>query len=66
MHIDDIESRRCAVGIQQKALCQKAGVDQSTYSQLKLQRRGAYARTLDKLDKALLALEGQCGEADHA
>lgn len=53
MTIGEIEERRSRAGLLQKDLCKRAGVDATTYSLLKKGRRGAYARTLEKLSAAL-------------
>lgn len=55
MQFSDIEQRRSAVGIEQKALCKRAGVHQMTYSRLKTRPRefGTTERTLTKLETAL-------------
>ena len=54
--IADIDRARALAGINQKVLCQRADVNQSTYSQLKKGHREAYARTLRKLRSALAEL----------
>ncbi len=64
MSISEIEIRRAEARIDQKILCAHAGVNASTYSQLKKGRRGAYARTLEKLKSALDELAPQ-GEQGH-
>jgi transcriptional regulator with XRE-family HTH domain len=48
-----IDAKRAENNIDQKVLCQRAGVNQSTYSQLKGGKRGGYVRTLEKLETAL-------------
>ncbi|TPN57149.1 helix-turn-helix transcriptional regulator [Mesorhizobium sp. B1-1-7] len=48
-----IDAKRAENHIDQKVLCQRAGVNQSTYSQLKGGKRGGYVRTLEKLEAAL-------------
>lgn len=55
MDFADIDKSRQAAGIQQKELCLRAGVNQSTYSQLKRGRRGrgGYVGTLNKLASAV-------------
>ncbi|MGG7535329.1 helix-turn-helix domain-containing protein [Rhizobium sp. 12,4] len=52
----DIEARRAAAGIDQKALCHRAGVHQTTYTARKNGRRNVSETTLKKLDEALSAL----------
>lgn len=59
MDFAEIDARRAAAGIDQKALCERAGVNQSTYSQIKQGHRGGYVRTLQKLDGALKELTGE-------
>lgn len=54
--IADIDHARALAGINQKVLCKRADVNQSTYSQLKNGHREAYARTLRKLRSALAEL----------
>jgi predicted transcriptional regulator len=57
MQFSEIEQRRSAVGIEQKALCKKAGVHQMTYSRLKTRPEfGTTEKTLTKLETALDAL----------
>lgn len=58
MQFSDIEQRRSAVGIEQKALCKRAGVHQMTYSRLKTRpdEFGTTETTLKKLETALEAL----------
>lgn len=64
MTIAEIEERRLHAGLMQKDLCRRAGIDATTYSLLKRGRRGAYARTLEKLRDALDHLERERGEAN--
>lgn len=65
MTFQDIEARRSAAAIDQKVLCERAGVDPSTYSQIKnkRRRRGGYIDTLEKLSSALDALVEERGKA---
>ncbi|MBS9720061.1 helix-turn-helix transcriptional regulator [Tianweitania sp. BSSL-BM11] len=51
--ISEIEQRRTQAAVSQKDLCARAGVDATTYSQLKRGRRGAMVKTMDKLSRAL-------------
>lgn len=62
--IADIDSARAKAGIDQKVLCKRADVNQSTYSQLKNGRREAYARTLRKLRSALAELVAEKEQAN--
>lgn len=62
--IAEIETRRKSVGVTQRDLCKRAGVNATTYSLLKNKRRGAYSRTLEKLDEALDKIEQEQGTAN--
>jgi transcriptional regulator with XRE-family HTH domain len=53
MTIAEIDERRRAAGISQKDICAAAGIDVSTYSQIKLGHRGALNATIVKLSAAL-------------
>lgn len=55
MSFTEIEQRRAKAGIDQKALCAKAGVHEQTYSRLKNRpgTRGAGEATLRALSGAL-------------
>ncbi|WFS02190.1 helix-turn-helix domain-containing protein [Rhizobium tumorigenes] len=52
----EIEARRSAAGIEQKALCARAGVHQTTYTARKNGRRTMSERTLKRLDDALTSM----------
>jgi transcriptional regulator with XRE-family HTH domain len=52
----EIETRREMAGIDQKALCARAGIHETTYTARKNGRRGLSEATLVKLDAALRAL----------
>ncbi|NTF67718.1 helix-turn-helix domain-containing protein [Rhizobium rhizogenes] len=52
----EIETRRAAAGIEQKTLCDRANVHQTTYTARKNGRRSMSERTLKRLDDALTAL----------
>ncbi len=52
----DIETRRAAAGIDQKTLCERAGVHETTYTARKNGRRTLSERTIKKLDVALIEL----------
>ncbi|MBB4649264.1 transcriptional regulator with XRE-family HTH domain [Aminobacter niigataensis] len=58
---EDIELRRDAARIEQKELCERAGVHLQTYSRLKNRpgSLGATTRTLKKLKSALDELIGE-------
>lgn len=49
----DIETRRAAAGIEQKVLCARAKVHETTYTARKAERRTVSERTLRKLASAL-------------
>lgn len=53
MSFDDIEQRRADAGIEQKALCLRAGVNPNTYSAWKARRQWPNSRSLDKVLQAL-------------
>lgn len=63
MSFVDIETRRAAAGIDQKLLCQRAGMHAQAYSKLKNRpgKKGATEETLRKLTDALdkLIAEGE-------
>lgn len=61
-----VEARRAAVGIEQKELCQRAGVHETTYTARKSERRGMSERTLKKLDEALEEIIAERQAALHA
>lgn len=52
----EIEARRLAAGIEQKALCSRAGIHQTTYTARKNGRRTTSEKTLKRLDDALTAM----------
>lgn len=52
----EIEKRRAAAGIDQKTLCERAHVHETTYTARKSERRTISERTLRKLDRALTEL----------
>lgn len=58
LDFSSIETRRETAGIEQKELCQRAGVHHQTYSKLKNRpgAQGATEQTLKKLKTALDAL----------
>lgn len=64
MTITEIDERRARAGLLQKELCRRAGIDATTYSLLKKGRRGAYARTLEKLSAALDQVEKGKGDGE--
>ncbi|MFN7010069.1 MAG: helix-turn-helix domain-containing protein [Allorhizobium sp.] len=59
----EIEERRRLAGIEQRALCQRAGVHDTTYSARKSGRRTLSERTINKLKLALEALIAEKREA---
>lgn len=59
MNIENIDERRRRLGVTQKRLCSRAGVNPTTYSQIKNRRRGAYAATLERLTSCLDAFEAE-------
>lgn len=48
-----IEAKRAAAGIEQKELCRRANVHETTYTARKNDRRSVSERTLKKLETAL-------------
>lgn len=52
----EIEKKRAAAGIDQKTLCARAEVHETTYTARKSGRRTLSEKTLKKLDDALSAL----------
>lgn len=52
----EIEERRALAGIDQRALCQRAGVHETTYTARKNGRRTLSERTINKLEEALDAM----------
>jgi len=59
----EIEQRRLLAGIDQRALCQRAGVHETTYTARKNGRRTLSERTIIKLGKALEAMIAEKREA---
>lgn len=59
----DIEERRLLAGIDQRALCQRAGVHETTYTARKNGRRTLSERTINKLGEALEAMIAERREA---
>jgi transcriptional regulator with XRE-family HTH domain len=56
MSFHQLEVRRSEAGILQKTLCERAGVNAATYSQIKKGHRDYLSGTLEKLSAALDAL----------
>ena len=54
---DEIEARRIELNVDQKELCSKAGVHETTYGRIKKNVSGGTIGTIKKLKKALDALE---------
>lgn len=59
----EIEKKRVAAGIDQKTLCARAGVHETTYTARKNGRRTISEKTLAKLDAALNSLIDEKGAA---
>ncbi len=59
----DIEERRLLAGIDQRALCHRAGVHETTYTARKNGRRTLSERTINKLNEALEAMIAERREA---
>lgn len=65
MDFTAIELRREELGISQKDLCARAGVNQTTYSQIKTAKRYGNANTYRKLHAALDALIAEKRETEE-
>lgn len=65
LQFSEIEKRRAAAGIEQKALAAKAGLHPQSYSKLKKPtKHGATEGTLKKLSAALAELEAEKGKGN--